>query len=145
MTFSWGEPFCKECRKTDPYLALVLQVPWKMYSSKAVAAQSFMMRRLRLQLPGASTQLWSLSFRREASPNSARDVAQHALHNRSTRCTDLLCAVVHDQLALTSLDKVPGESFRAAAWLGPSTCGRAKLLLMSRVQTSMKCAQAGRC
>ena len=32
-----------------------LQVPWKMYSSKAAAAQSFVMRRLRLNLPGAGT------------------------------------------------------------------------------------------
>ena len=43
--------------------AFGVQVPWKMYSSKAAAAQSFAMRRLRLNLPGASTQLWSLSFR----------------------------------------------------------------------------------
>jgi hypothetical protein len=41
----------------------MMQVPWKMYSSKAVAAQSFTMRRMRLQTPGASAQSWSMAFR----------------------------------------------------------------------------------
>ncbi len=49
---------------------LVVQVPWKMYSSKAAAAQSFAMRRLRLNLPGAGSQLWCLSFRQ--APSMAR-------------------------------------------------------------------------
>ena len=53
--------------QTVEHARVLVQVPWKMYSSMAAAAQSFAMRRLRLNLPGAGSQLWCLSFRQETS------------------------------------------------------------------------------